>query len=181
MAVKALDLFQAYAQEKLPREGGYIVSSFFSGGSTYSRYEVVGYNGVKSIYPTEDGLTFQTDGNKLFVLVEPADYPKKYEEPVSRSNEERIPHRFSELEVLTAKNQTKIMVGKEPVMAYSSFTILRPTGLNFALVFYNLADIMQTLTTFFVETLSKEAGVPKPDAKKGASLVIAGLKKFTIW
>ena len=34
MAEKALDLFQAYQQDKLPREGGYIVSSFFDENST---------------------------------------------------------------------------------------------------------------------------------------------------
>ncbi|MEW5817949.1 MAG: hypothetical protein AB1798_21470, partial [Spirochaetota bacterium] len=99
MAEKALDLFQAYAQNKLPREGGYIVSSFFSSTSSYSIYEVVAYNGVKSIYLTEDGLTFQTDGNKLFILVEPPTYPKKFVEPVSRAKEEQIPHRFNELEI----------------------------------------------------------------------------------
>ena len=64
MAEKALDLFQAYNEGKLPKEGGYIVSSFFNNTSTYSIYEVVAYNGVKSIYASEEGLTFQTDGNK---------------------------------------------------------------------------------------------------------------------
>lgn len=71
MPTKALDLFQAYAQEKLPRDGGYIVSSFFDATSSYSRYEVVAYNGVKGISMTDEGLQFQADGNKIFVLVEP--------------------------------------------------------------------------------------------------------------
>jgi len=79
MAVKALDLFQAFSEGKLPKEGGYIVSAFFNEKSKYSIYEIVAYNGVKSIYATEEGLTFQTDGNKLFILVEPATYSKKYE------------------------------------------------------------------------------------------------------
>jgi len=34
MAIKALDLFQAYSQNNLPKEGGYIVSSFFNKNST---------------------------------------------------------------------------------------------------------------------------------------------------
>ena len=78
MQPKALDLFQAYSQDKLPREGGYIISSFFSEISTYSKYEIVAYNGVKSLYLSEDGLTFQSDGNKLFVLVEPSNYSRMH-------------------------------------------------------------------------------------------------------
>ncbi len=181
MAVKALDLFQAYAQEKLPNDGGYIVSSFFDQNSTYSRYEVVAYSNVKSIFLAEDGLTFQTDGNKLFVLVEPANYSKKYIEPVNRDSNEQIPHRFSELNIYTAKNQTKIMVSQKPIMTYSSFTILKPTGINFALFFYNLKEVMKTLEFFFSETLHKEASVPSSDAKKAAKYVAEGLAKFIIW
>ena len=62
MAEKALDLFQAYAQNKLPKEGGYVVSTFFASNSVYSIYEVVAYNGVKSIYLTEEGLTWIMTG-----------------------------------------------------------------------------------------------------------------------
>ena len=150
MAAKALDLFQAYAQGKLAKDGGYIVSSFFDRNSTYSRYEVVAYSTVKNIYLAENGLTFQTDGNKLFVLVEPANYSKKYMEPVSRDSNEQIPHRFSELNIYTAKNQSKVMVSREPIVTYSSFTILKPTGVNFALIFYNLEDVLKTLEFFLL-------------------------------
>jgi len=181
MSVKALELFQAYGQNMLPKDGGYIVSSFFSDKSSYSIYQVVAYNGVKSIYLTEDGLTFQTDGNKLFILVEPAIYPKKHIAPVSREAHEQIPHRFKELEIFVAKNQTKIMVSKEPIMTYSSFTILKPVGINFSIVFYNLPDVMESMRFFFEQTLNKEAQVPKLDAKKGAAYIIEGLKKFNIW
>ncbi len=45
---KALDLFQAYNEGKLPEDdGGYIVSSFFDANSTYSIYEIVAYDNVK--------------------------------------------------------------------------------------------------------------------------------------
>jgi hypothetical protein len=181
MAEKVLDLFQAYSQDKLPKEGGYIVSSFFSDSSAYSIYEVVAYSGVKTIYLTEEGLTFQTDGNKLFVLVEPPTYPQKYVEPVSRSSKEQIPHRFNELEIYTAKNQTKIMVSKKPTITYSSFTILKPSGINFSLVFFQRPDTLKNLEFFFSQTLNKEAGVPSIDAKKAAKNVIAGVNKFSIW
>jgi len=181
MPTKALDLFQAYAQEKLPRDGGYIVSSFFDPNSTYSRYEVVAYNGVKGISLSEEGLQFQADGNKIFVLVEPPSYPRKYEEPVNRNRAEMIPHRFKELEIFTAKNQAKIMVSKEPVISYSSFTILRPTGVDFAFVFYNREDVLESLKSFFTQTLNREAAIPQIDSKRGAEYVIRALQKFTVW
>ena len=181
MAAKALDLFQAYSEGKLPQDGGFIVSSFFDVNSTYSRYEVVAYSTVKSIYLADDGLTFQTDGNKLFVLVEPPTYPRKYIEPVSRDSNEQIPHRFSELTIYTAKNQIKVMTSTEPIVTYGSFTILKPSGINFSLVFYNLPEVLESLEFFFGETLSKEANVPKIDAKYASKQVIEGLKKFGLW
>ncbi|MCK7503702.1 MAG: hypothetical protein MZV70_06025 [Desulfobacterales bacterium] len=91
MPVKAMDLFDAYEKSQLPKDHGFIVSSFFSSNSAYSRYEVVSYNNVKSIYPSGEGLTFQTDGKKLFILVEPQNYAKKSEEPYVRSSTEQIP------------------------------------------------------------------------------------------
>ena len=181
MAAKALDLFQAYSQEKLPREGGFIVSSFFDENSTYSRYEVVAYATVKDIYLGESGLTFQTDGNKLFILVEPANYSRKHLEPVSRITNEQIPHRFSELDIHVSKNQAKVMISKEPIITYTSFTILKPTGVNFALIFYNLEDVYETLEYFFAQTLHKEASIPSPDAKQVARIVSAGLQRFSVW
>lgn len=181
MATKALDLFQAYAQDKLPRDGGYIVSSFFDANSTYSRYEVVAFNSVKGINLIEEGLQFQADGNKLFILVEPPSYPRKHEEPVNRNRLEAIPHRFSELEIFTAKNQTKVMVSKSPVMTYSSFTVLRPAGMDFAFIFYTLPGVIETLRSFFMQTLNKEAAIPQADAKQAAAYVIGGLQKFTVW
>ena len=181
MAEKALDLFQAYSQEKLARDGGYIVSSFFDQHSAYSRYEVVAYSSVKSIYLGEGGLTFQTDGSKLFILVEPPSYAKKFIEPVSRDSDEQIPHRFSELEIYTAKNQIKVMVSAEPVATYSAFTVLKPSGINFALIFYKLDDVLETLEFFFTQTFHKEAGVPTPDAKRASKLVLSGVNKFGLW
>jgi hypothetical protein len=171
MALKAMDLFEAYASDKLPKNEGYIVSSFFSGKSAYSKYEVVSYSGVKAIYVTETGLTFQTNGKKLHVLIEPASYPNKAIEPYVRANEEQIPLRFNELEIITAKNQSKIMIAKKPMVSFSSFTILKPSGINFALVFYRLPDLYDNLGLFFEKTLNQEAGIPQQDAKKSAALI----------
>ena len=181
MPTKALDLFQAYSQSKLPQEGGYIISSFFDRTSPYAIYEVVAYNGVKSIYLSEQGLTFQTDGNKLFVLAEPPSYHEKHVEPFRRDASKQIPHRFSELEIITSKNQTKVMISKDPIATYSSFTVLRPAGMNFAFIFYNLPDVSDTVQLFFEKTLVNESNIPKPDAKKSSAYIVEGLSRFTIW
>jgi len=181
MAIKALDLFQAYLEGKLPKDEGYIVSSFFNERSKYSIYEIVAYSGVKSIYATAEGLTFQTDGNKLFVLVEPASYFKKYEEPYLRDKIHMVPQRFTELEIFNSSNQTKVMVSKDPLVTYSSFTVLNPTGANFSLVFYNLPDVLDTLSTFFTQSLNTEAGVPKSDARKASAKIIESINNFGIW
>jgi hypothetical protein len=176
-ATKAMDLFEAYAQDKLPKDQGYIVSSFFSESSTYSIYEVVSYSGVKAIFLTETGLVFQTNGKKLHILIEPASYPHKAIEPYVRSNTEQIPKRFNELETIIAKNESRLMIAKAPIESFSSFTILRPTGINFALVFYNLPDLYDTLNVFFEKTFNKEAAIPQIDARKGAKKIAEIVQK----
>ncbi len=178
---KAVDLFKAYAEGKLPSDGGYIVSSFLDEHSAYSHYEVIAYNGVKSIVLTNEGLTFQTDGNKIFVLAEPPNYAQKHLEPFRRTAKDQIPHRFSELDILTTKKQTKVMVSKAPIMTYGSFTVIKPTGENVAFLFYNLPDVLATIGKFFSTALNKEATVAKVDAEKAGALVVEGLNKFTIW
>jgi hypothetical protein len=177
--VKAMDLFEAYTQNKLPKEQGYIVSSFFSEKSNYTVYEVVSYTGVKEIHPSETGLFFQSSGKKLYILVEPATYSHKAIEPVFRSDSqgEMIPKRFSELETIIAKNQTKIMVAKEPNESMTSFTILKPTGGNFAFVFYNLPEIYENLANFFELSFNKELNIPNSDAKLASKLISNTVEK----
>ena len=171
--VKFRNLFEAYSQQKLPFAQGYIVSSFFKESSTYSIIEIVSYAAVKEIYTTAEGLTFVTGGKKLYILVEPDTYCNKPVEPVSRSKTEMeyIPKRFSELETIIAKNQTRIMVAKEPVETFGSFTILEPKGINFSIVFYELPDVINTLCTFLQTTLNRQRKVPEGDAKKAAKLI----------
>ena len=175
--LRLMDLFEAFAQEKLPRDHGYIVSAFFSEKSAYSIYEIVSYSGVKEIHFTGTGLTFVTGGKKLYILVEPASYALKFQEPVSRKDGERIDKRFSELEKITTKNQTNIYIAKEPNETYGSFTILRPTGINFARVVYNLDDVYDTLKELFEKSFNKELLIPQSDARVAAALIANTVSK----
>jgi len=176
--VKFRNLFDAFAQGKLPIDHGFIVSSFFSDTTAYSIYEIVSYAGVKEIFATETGLQFVTGGKKLYILVEPDTYQIKHQEPVSRSEGERIPKRYNELEIITAKNQYKIMVAKEPNESYGSFTVLKPSNkINFAVVFYHLPDVHNSLAAFFEDSLNRTRKVPQADAKKAAQLIKSIVQK----
>jgi hypothetical protein len=181
MPAKAMDLFDAYAKNALPKDRGYIVTSSFSTHSVYSHYEIVSYANVKSIYPNEEGLTFQTDGKKLFILIEPGSYPNKGMEPYVRSTIEKIPLRFAELELHTCKNQTRIYWAKDAVISYGAFTIARPAGINFSFCFYQLPDVHQSMQLFFEKTFSKEASIPFADAKKAAAAIAEKIKTKMIW
>jgi hypothetical protein len=126
---------------------------------------------------SETGLQFITGGKKLYILVEPDIYHNKPVEPVSRMEGEKIPKRFSELETIIARNQTKIMVAKEPNETFGSFTVLKPSGANFAMVFYQQPDLYQTLAAFFADSLNRQRKVPESDAKKAAQLILDTVKK----
>ena len=177
MSTKAMDLFEAYQQDKLPKDQAYIVSSFINGNTGYAVYEVISYSGVKAIYPEGSGLTFQSSGKKLHILIEPASYPKKAIEPYLRDKTDQIPLRFNELNVLVAKNQTKIYIAKKPIESMSSFTLAKPTGMNICFVFYNLPDLYDTLTKFFEQTFNKDAAVPQIDSKKAAKDTVEIVEK----
>ncbi|MFW6139483.1 MAG: hypothetical protein ACOC7U_09965, partial [Spirochaetota bacterium] len=121
---------------------------------------------VKDIYLTVDGLTFQADGKKLYLLVEPANYSQKHTEPALRDTTHRIPYRFNELETYISKRQDRVMVGRKPVITYTSFTILKPQGNNFSYIFYDTDDLSQIMQNFFIDTLWKDANITKLDAEK---------------
>jgi hypothetical protein len=178
---KAIDLFKAYGAGTLPLEGGYIVTSFFQETSSYAKYEIAAYSGLKGLFLSQEGLTFQTDANKLFVLVEPVSYEHKDLEPVAREGQQKIPHNFSEVEQITAKNMTRIMVSRQPVMAFYAFTVPKPTALNSSILFYNLPDAFASIAAYFEKSLAADANLPPEDAEAVAQRIVAGLKRFTVW
>jgi hypothetical protein len=177
MAPKAMDLFEAYKEDKLPKDQAYIVSSFVNTGNGYTIYEVITYSGVKAIFPDGEGLTFQSSGKKMHMLVEPPSYPHKAIEPYLRDRTDQIPLRFSELELHVAKNQAKLFIAKKPIESLSSFTVAKPVGINVSFLFYELPDIYDTLLKFFEQTFNKDAGVPMSDATKAAKIALEVIKK----
>ncbi len=181
MSLKAMDLFDAYTQNKLPLDEGYIVSSFFKKDSAYCTYEIISYSSVKDFYAAGNGLTFQTNGKKLYILVEPPNYPYKTIEPYCRAQDHQVPLRFSESHIITAKNQTKIMFNKEVQQAISAFTVVKPTGMDFAFLFFSREDVFNSMELFFTKTLNQEAGVALNDAKKAAKEIATLASKTLTW
>jgi len=178
MSIKAMDLFEAYKQEKLPKDQAYIVSSFINGNTGYAIYEVISYSGVKAIYPEGTGLTFQSSGKKMHILIEPASYPKKAIEPYLREKGDQVPLRFSEMKVHVSKNQTKIYMAKKPIESMSSFTVAKPTGLNISFVFYDLPDLYETMSLFFEKSYNKDVAVPQSDARKASKETVEVVEKL---
>ncbi len=162
-------LFQAYMNSSLPTEGGLIITSMFDDAIAYAKYEITSYDNVKDIYRNEDGLVFQADGYKQFILVEPASYNKKHIEPAMRDTGHSIPYRFKEIDTYVTKRQDRIMMGKQPTITYGSFTILEPVGENFAYIAFKDDTLLSAVQEFFAESLWQDAGVPKADAAKAAS------------
>ncbi len=175
----AMDLFEAYSKKQLPMDKGFIVSSFFKEDSFYSIYEIISYSTVKDIYLAGNGLVFQTNGKKMFLMVEPSDYPHKSVEPVFRDRAYQVPLRFKTSNIITAKNQSNIIFSKEPQDAISAFTVVKPSGMDSAFLFYESPNLFDAIETFFQKTLNREAKVPLADSKKIAA-TFAGLCKETL-
>jgi len=174
---RVINLFDAYESNRLPKEQGYIVSSFINANTGYSIYEVISYSGVKSIYSDGKDLTFQSAGRKLYILIEPASYPYKSTEPYLRQTGELIPLRFSEVDKLRTKTQCTLYWAKKPVESLSSFTVTRPKGYNISFVFYDKDDLYSSLAKFFEHSFINDAGLPRADSRKGAESITAIVAK----
>lgn len=178
---KAMSLLKAYHTNQLPMDGGFIISSFFSGTSMYTIYEITAFKNVKDIFHSPSGLTFKTDGNRCHILIEPPTYSKNFEEPVNREEGKSIPYRFDECHLFRGQRQEKVYIAKEPIMLYSSFTILNETEDNFSFIFYPTSDVYIAIKRFMADSLYNDCGFRKMDSKEVAKLLIDTLKKFNIW
>ena len=161
-----MELYEAYEKNMLPKDEGYVVSAFYLPDSPYSILEVISYSEVKNFFASNDSLTFQSNGKKIYILVEPSSYNHKSQEPYVRPSKYQIPLRFNDLNIYTCKNQYKVMYNKEPQMVMTSFTVLKPSGHNFSLIVFQQDEIKQTLAKLFQSALHNESNVPMNDSKK---------------
>ena len=136
--LRAADLFEAFAEKKLPSEQGCIITAFFDDTGP-ALYELFFYHNIKALRTGAEGLVLQGAGKKLPIKVD---------------------------------KQSAFV--DDPVRC-SSYRVIKPRGINFALVFYPLPDMRKTLSAFLKKTLEDEAGVAPRDAAKiaaqGAALI----------
>ena len=180
MSVKALELFSAYRNGRVPPRGGYVVSSFMVDGCAYVRYEIVAYRKACTLDLTRDGLTFAADASRIFVLLEPISHPARATEPFQRDARHRIPHRFSELATAAVGNHTRIMVSRDPVPVASQFTVAAPTGIDFAFLFLPGDDAVDTIQAFMAGTLQQECLVPKAGARRAGVMIRSCLDRCSV-
>jgi len=177
----AMALIKAYMTEQIPSDGGFIITAYFTGGSNYSIYEVTAYRNVKDIYRTGEGVTFKTDGNRTHLLVEPPIYTNKHVEPVNREVGKSIPYRFSEMTILGGGKSEKIMIPQQPLMLYSSFTILEKESDFFSYLFMPTKDVYVAMRKFIADSLYNDCNISTVVSKEAAAKLLETIKKFTIF
>lgn len=175
MATKALELFSAYRSGRVPPGGGYLVSSCMVDGSAYVRYEIVAYRRARNLLLSRAGLTFNSDGSRIFVLVEADAYPDRTVEPWRRDARHRIPHCFSELTIVATRSHSRVMVSRDPVTVAAEFTIPCPAEIDFAFLFMPRRDAPATIEAFMAATLQEECLIPERPARRAAGLIRAAL------
>jgi hypothetical protein len=83
------------------------------------------------------------------------------------------------MEVIIAKNQTRIFIAKEPNEIFGSFTILKPTiKYNLAAVFYQTPKMNKIRSKFFVVLFNRQSKIPEHDAKAAAVKIVEILKRY---
>ena len=177
----ALHLFDAFKQNRLPKYGGFIVGIRFDEQTGYAVIEIIGYENLQDLYPDGDSLVFKSVGCKLFAIVEPARYYLKSVEPVNRPSEQMVPYRFSELLNITTKRFQSILIGRKPVFMPTSFSVLKPTGEDIAVLFYDIADVYANIQDFLIMILRDRLNVPIPDSRKAAEIIVRGIHEFKLW
>ena len=177
----ATTLLKAYMTESIPSNGGFIITAYFMAGSSYSIYEITAYRNVKDIFRTNDGITFKTDGNRTHILVEPATYTKKYVEPVNREAGLSVPYRFNELDITTTAKSEKVMIPMEPIMLYSSFTILEKQGDYFSYIFHPTKDVYIAIKKFIADSLYNDCNISSSESRDISVKALNTIKKFTIF
>lgn len=156
------ELFQGLMKGDIPFDNeGYILSARFDDTSNYAIIEVIGFQNVKNIAQTPGGVTFHSDGYKIYIMYEPVTYQYRFQEPYLRDAHAQIPLRFNELDVIELPRHDKIFISKEPFVSHGSFNVEKPSSGNFVYYFYHSERIDDNLVYFIQNVMSEDLRVPK--------------------
>ncbi len=152
------------------------------------RLEMVNFSGLKSILPLSNGVKFQAQGKKMYTLIEPANYPRKYEEPALRptGSTSYMPFRFDECDTFFTKDYNyRIIVPKKHFDCHDSFTIEFPVKGDLCIL-YEVFDpdvehnVLPFIEDNFVLVLKDSLRLRETDAKTTVRKFMAVVKTFTL-
>lgn len=159
---KIIELFEGLSEGVIPFDGtGYILNTQFARDSNYTKIEIIAFKNVKNILPTGDGVIFQSDGYKTFLIYEPKTYQRRFLEPYLREDREKVPLRWNEVEVINLANHDRIILSKAPYLSYGSFTVDKPESGSFVYYIYQDDNVYEGIETFIGNILHKDLKVPK--------------------
>ncbi len=158
----AVDLFEGLMKGTIPPHGdGFIFNGNFATGSKYAIFEIIAFRNVKNIIPASDHVTFQSDGFKIYVLYEPKTYVRRYMEPYLREEEEKIPLRWEEVEIMELSRKDRLIISRTPFLSHGAFTVNRPNEANFSYFFFDNERVQKNLEGFMSQLLKNEFQVTK--------------------
>ena len=174
-----IDLFDGLMKGDVQNgAGGYIFGIHFAPHGAYAILQITGFENVKNILQSGEGVTFQSDGYQVFVVMEPKTYTHRYMEPYLREDGYRIPLRWNELETLELPNKSRILVCLKPYISYGSFTIDIPESGSFVDYFYGGEDVDKNLLDFIGQLLFKDFAVPRKNVRTVQASILRNLESF---
>ncbi len=163
----AVDLYQGLTDESIPLHGGggFIFNARFATDSNYAIFETITFRNVRNIVMTDQGVTFYSDGNRVFVLYEPKNYVRRHIEPYLREDKERIPQRFSESLVYSLPGGDRLLFSRKPYFSRGSFTVENPEAGAIVQYFYDRPDAERHIATQLGEILHRDFGILQRDLR----------------
>jgi len=179
MSMKWIELYKGLMEGAIPfGSGGYIINVRFQDNSDYTIFETIGFDNVKNIYQSDNSVTFQSDGYKIFITFEPKQYTKKYQEPYLRDSEDQIPLRWNEVDILDLPKKDRVFVSKEPYVSYGSFNIEVPEEGRFVYYIFQNDNIDDYACEFVTKILKDDFKLDANSIKDITTLYRATLEYF---
>lgn len=158
--------------------GGLIFNVAFSPKFNYGVMEVVGFKNVKNVIQGSDGVTFQSDGYKIFVVYEPKTYTQRYMEPYLRTGIEQIPLRFNELKIIDLPSNDRVFVSAQPYVSHGSFTIEAPEEGDFVYYLFENDKLDKNAEEFLAKILKDDFQVRASSLQEILPVFSENLKSF---
>lgn len=177
---KALDLYQAYAENKIPQDQGIIFQASFDKNGMWIIFEYIVYSEITSLFLSDEGITFQASALKTVFLMESSDFPEKEIDPVYRIIHKNLPFRISDMDICGEESRSIIRYNKGPVRVYGLFSVEKSAGKDFSFVFTVNTESFFALHRLIKKTLEEECGVPSDTALSVAVKTITILKKTAV-